>query len=155
MEKHVRRKPFLKWAGSKTKLISFLKPYLPEGDYRYVEPFVGSGAVFLNTDYSKNLLCDSNEDLISLYKILKSEKRSFIKSCEGLFSKANNTDTRFYTLREEFNKSSHGERRAALFVYLNRHCYNGLCRYNSAGQFNTPFGKYSGPYFPRTEMLAF
>lgn len=155
MEKSATKKPFLKWAGSKTKLISALRPYLPQGNHRYVEPFVGSGAVFLNTNYSKNVLCDSNADLISLYGFLKTRKLDFIRGCKELFSDENNTEDKYYAFREEFNKSKPSERRAALFVYLNRHCYNGLCRYNSSGQFNTPFGKYDGPYFPEIEMLDF
>ena len=149
------KKPFLKWAGSKTKLVSSLKPHLPVGDHRYVEPFVGSGAAFLNADYPRSLLCDSNADLIDLYEVLKAEAVKFIRECKRLFTVENNREERFYQLRAEFNKSERGTRRASLFLYLNRHCYNGLCRYNSAGQFNTPFGRYDRPYFPENEMIAF
>jgi DNA adenine methylase len=120
-----------------------------------VEPFVGSGALFLNTDYSENLLCDSNADLIDLYALLKAKTTEFIETCERLFTRQNNTQGQYLLLRDEFNKSAPGERRASLFVYLNRHCYNGLCRYNSRGEFNTPAGKYTSPYFPAAEMLAF
>src|SRR5437660_1466876 len=155
MENRAIKKPFLKWAGSKTRLITCLKPYLPIGEHRYVEPFVGSGAVFLNTDYSETLLCDSNEDLINLYTLLKVKRMEFIQACKELFTNQNNAEDRYYSLRNEFNKSKPGARRSSLFVYLNRHCYNGLCRYNSAGQFNTPFGRYEGPYFPENEMIAF
>ncbi len=76
-------------------------------------------------------------------------------SRDGYFDpKYNNIDI-FYELREKFNNETMGYRRAALFVYLNRHAFNGLCRYNSSGGFNTPYGKYKKPYFPGKEMLFF
>src|SRR5262245_57226929 len=128
-------KPFLKWAGSKTKLVSAIKPLLPSGD-RLVEPFVGAGAVFLNTNYPSSLLCDSNADLVSLYQVLRQHGAKFVKECERLFISANNREDRFYKLRDEFNAGGDSRRHAALFVYLNRHCYNGLCRYNQDGGFN-------------------
>lgn len=122
---------------------------------RLIEPFTGSGAVFLNTSYDKYVLADSNPDLIDLYKLLTSEEEAFIKTCRGLFSAANNAANRYYRLRDEFNRTARGSRRSALFLYLNRHCYNGLCRYNSRGEFNTPFGRYVKPYFPEKEMQGF
>jgi DNA adenine methylase len=149
------KKPFLKWAGSKTKLVTALKPLLPVGECRFIEPFVGAGAVFLNTDYPANLLCDSNADLICLYRVLQQQGGKFVQQCAKLFTPENNREDRFYAFRAEFNQAGEAERRAALFVYLNRHCYNGLCRYNQDGQFNTPFGRYERPYFPREELLEF
>jgi DNA adenine methylase len=149
------RKPFLKWAGCKTKLVGALRRFLPAGEYRLIEPFVGAGAVFLNTDYGANLLCDSNADLIGLYAALAQRGGAFIERCRELFAPENNRPERFYALRAEFNGAGDAERRAALFVYLNRHCYNGLCRYNRDGQFNTPFGRYDRPHFPGAEMVAF
>jgi DNA adenine methylase len=149
------KKPFLKWAGSKTKLVKALKPLLPLGEFRFIEPFVGAGAVFLNTDYPANLLCDSNAELICLYQALQQHGSKFVQRCASLFTPENNREDRFYEFRTEFNEAGDPERRAALFVYLNRHCYNGLCRYNQDGQFNTPFGRYERPYFPGDEMLDF
>lgn len=149
------RKPFLKWAGSKTKLVTALKPLLPAGRFRLLEPFVGAGAGFLNTDYPANVLCDSNAGLIRLYQVLQQQGGKFVRQCASLFTPENNRADRFYALRAEFNREGDPERRAALFVYLNRHCYNGLCRYNQDGRFNTPFGRYERPYFPRDEMLEF
>ncbi len=122
---------------------------------RLIEPFTGSGAVFLNTSYERYVLADSNPDLIDLYRLLTAEPEMFIKTCRGLFRTANNTADRYYRLRQEFNRTSPGARRSALFLYLNRHCYNGLCRYNSRGEFNTPFGRYLKPYFPEKEMHGF
>ncbi|MFO7592704.1 MAG: Dam family site-specific DNA-(adenine-N6)-methyltransferase [Pseudomonadota bacterium] len=147
-------RPFLKWAGNKYRILDKIKVRLPQGK-RLVEPFAGSGAVFLNTEYERYLLCDSNRDLIDLYTLLKDEGEEFIELAHSLFTEANNRPERYYALREEFNHCNERERRAALFVYLNRHGYNGLCRYNAGGGFNVPFGRYKRPYFPAREMLAF
>jgi DNA adenine methylase len=148
-------RPFLKWAGSKTQLVKTLRRLLPPGNYRFIEPFVGSGAVFLNNPYASSLLSDSNHDLIHLYAVLKSKRDEFIRRCKKLFTQENNAEKKFYELREEFNASRDTEARAALFVYLNRHCFNGLCRYNRKGGFNTPFGRYDRVHFPSDRMLAF
>lgn len=148
-------KPFLKWLGGKTRLINDIKEVLPRGK-RLVEPFTGSGAVFLNTSYEEYLLADSNRDLINLYAILKSKGRSFLKICNALFIPEYNTEKKYLELRAEFNKTSDEIRKASVFIYLNRHCFNGLCRYNSSGEFNTPFGLYGNPvHFPSKEMLYF
>ena len=71
-------KPFLKWAGGKTRLVDRINEVLPKGK-TFIEPFVGSGAVFLNTDYSEYVLSDSNPDLINLYNHLKSEGKEIIE----------------------------------------------------------------------------
>ncbi len=147
-------RPFLKWAGNKLRIIDRVKKYLPEGK-QLIEPFAGSAAVFLNTDYDKYLLCDSNRDLIELYTLLQNRGEKFIVQAEELFTARNNHAERYYELRDEFNACNDPLRRATLFIYLNRHGYNGLCRYNSHGGFNVPFGRYKRPYFPATEMLAF
>ena len=149
------KKPFLKWAGAKRQLVRQLQPLFPDGNYRFIEPFVGSGVVFLNAPYETNLLSDSNGDIIQLYAILKRKPREFIARCAGLFVPENNAEAAYYDLREEFNFCREAERRAALFVYLNRHCFNGLCRYNQKGRFNTPFGRYDRVYFPHAEMEHF
>ena len=148
-------RPFLKWAGAKTKVVPVLLPMLPAGARRFVEPFIGSGAVFLNTNYSTNLLSDSNEDIISLYSVLKLQREEFIERCRRLFVSSNNDEAQFYRLRDEFNSCVDPEHRAALFVYLNRHCFNGLCRYNQKGEFNTPFGRYTAPRLPEDTMRTF
>lgn len=122
---------------------------------RLVEPFTGSAAVFLNTDYKEYLLADTNPDLINLYRQMIGEGESFIAYCRRFFTPAGNTADRYYELRDAFNACREPRRRSALFLYLNRHCYNGLCRYNSRGEFNTPFGRYVRPYFPEREMRSF
>lgn len=147
-------KPFLKWAGNKYQIIERVLAKLPPGN-RLIEPFVGSGAVFLNTDYPRYLLADSNQDLISLYQYLQAEGDKFIQDCSEFFIPENNENKAFYRLRTLFNTTQDARLKALLFVYLNKHCFNGLCRYNAKGGFNTPFGCYKKPYFPEKEMLFF
>ena len=150
----ISTRPFLKWAGNKYRIIDRVREALPEGK-RLVEPFAGSCAVFLNTDYDQYLINDNNPDLIHLYSILKEDGAAFIKKCRYYFTPRFNTEEQYYKLREKFNKTNDKHKRAVLFVYLNRHGYNGLCRYNLKGGYNVPFGRYKSPYFPENEMLTF
>lgn len=147
-------KPFLKWAGNKYKIVERIKELLPPGQ-RLVEPFVGSAALFLNSDYPAYLLTDTNADLINLYRHLQTEGQDFIDYCRRFFIPENNQKERYYQLRHEFNTTGNGRLKSALFLYMNKHGYNGLCRYNGKGGFNVPFGRYKRPYFPETEMRYF
>jgi len=150
-------KPFLKWAGGKYKLLKEIKKRLPKGK-RLIEPFVGAGSVFLNIDFDKYLICDSNEDLINLYKIIQNQGPDFIEYSKAhYFDGSSNSENKYKELRDKFNsidKSSNKIDKSALFLYLNKHCFNGLCRYNSKGLFNVPFGKVT-PYFPEKEIQYF
>ena len=147
-------RPFLKWPGGKFRLLKHVCPQLPRGDL-LIEPFVGAGAIFLNVDYEQYWLNDINSDLIGLYKILKKQGKPFIEKSKSLFTQRNNKEKRYYAIREQFNNSEDLEERALLFLYLNRHGYNGLCRYNKQGKYNVPFGSYKKPYFPEKEFLHF
>lgn len=147
-------KPFLKWPGGKYRLRDRILSALGRGN-RLIEPFAGSAAVFLNAGYEANLLADSNPDLIRVYTQLIRHGNKFIRDTAELFVPENNTEKRYYALRDEFNACKNDRKRAALFIYLNRHCYNGLCRYNSKGVFNTPFGRYRRPRLPEGEMNDF
>lgn len=147
-------KPFLKWAGGKHRLAPLIAPHIAGGE-RLVEPFVGSCAVFLASSYQKAMLNDINTDLVDLYKLVRSEGNGFIDEARELFNEDNNTEPRFYELRSEFNGTTCPRRRAALFIYLNRHAYNGLCRYNRSGGFNVPFGRYSKTSFPEEALRDF
>lgn len=149
-----KNRAFLKWAGGKYPLVNEIRQYLPMGK-RLVEPFVGAGSVFLNTDYEEYVLADINSDLINLYDIVKDSANTFVEDVRVLFSGEFNQEDTFYRLREEFNQSQDIYRRSVLFLYLNRHCYNGLCRYNLKGEFNVPFGRYKRPYFPERELFWF
>ena len=111
--------------------------------------------VFLNTRYPDYLLNDINPDLVNLYRILQTSAQQYIRDARPLFLPVNNQADRYYALREEFNLSTDPYHRSLLFLYLNRHGYNGLCRYNLSGKFNVPFGRYKQPYFPEQELLRF
>ncbi|WP_213714984.1 DNA adenine methylase [Cedecea lapagei] len=144
----------LKWAGNKTAIMSELKKHLPAGQ-RLVEPFAGSCAVMMATDYPHYLVADINPDLINLYLMIQKDHESVIKIAKELF-KDFNSDIQYYRVRQHFNYSISNEvEKAAYFLFLNRHCYRGLCRYNLSGIFNVPYGNYKAPYFPESEIIAF
>lgn len=150
----MHQRPILKWPGGKFRLLDKILALLPKRQ-ELIEPFVGSGVVFLNTNFEAYQLSDCNQDLISLYQQVKTEKKSFIEYAASFFTPKNNTPKRYYKLRDQFNHSAQPEERAALFLYLNRHGFNGLCRYNQKGGYNVPFGFYKSPYFPEAELLNF
>tara|TARA_R110002110_G_scaffold65206_4_gene180038 strand:+ start:120627 stop:121478 length:852 start_codon:yes stop_codon:yes gene_type:complete len=147
-------RPFLKWPGGKMRLIHFLKQHLPEQPI-LVEPFVGAGALFANTQHKAILINDINHDLINIYKQIKKNHRKFSQETERLFHPRYNNKKKYYQLREKFNQCEDRFERACLFLYLNRHGYNGLCRYNLQGGYNVPFGDYLAPYFPKQELAYF
>jgi DNA adenine methylase len=149
------QRPFLKWAGAKTKLVPVIGAAAPKHARRCVEPFVGSGTVALNLGLEHNLLADTNRDLIAVFSALQQEGDGFIECCAPLFVPENNSKQAFHALRDEFNVTTDARRKAALFIFLNRHGYNGLCRYNLRGQLNVPFGRYEQPQFPREPMRRF
>ncbi|WP_392558409.1 Dam family site-specific DNA-(adenine-N6)-methyltransferase [Orbus mooreae] len=150
-----KQRAFLKWAGGKYSLVEQIIKHLPEGDL-LVEPFVGAGSVFLNTNYERYILADINHDLIALFNTIKEQPEKFIDDARVLFNPQNNQTAAFYELRNFFNYTKSDYQKSLLFLYLNRHCYNGLCRYNSKGEFNVPFGQnYDRVYFPEDEIIAF
>lgn len=151
MSKH---RSFLKWAGGKYNCLNKILATLPTGK-RLIEPFAGSGVVSLNATYPAYLLGESNGDVVHLYKYLQKEGQEFINYCQTLFIPEHNNKGRYYQFREEFNITDDIKRKSALFLFLNRHGYNGLCRYNSKGHYNVPFGTYKTPYFPLNEMHNF
>ncbi|MDH2553179.1 DNA adenine methylase [Enterobacter roggenkampii] len=154
----------LKWVGSKVRIMPHLRDHLPEGK-RLVEPFAGSCAVMMNTDYDEYLIADLNPDLVNLYKVMTYYTDAFLNELDLMFSAGALGDLEsravyYYAIREAFNLSekalaSESVEAAVRFMYLNRHGFNGLCRYNRRGQFNVPFGKYKKNYFPLKEVRAF
>jgi DNA adenine methylase len=149
-----KSRAFLKWAGGKYNLVDAISRHLPDSEL-LVEPFVGAGSVFLNTDFPRYQLNDINADLISLYQLIKSQSERFIADARDLFTPLTNQRDCYLNFRQQFNQSSDAYERAQLFLYLNRHGYNGLCRYNLSGKFNVPFGSYKKPYFPEAELYFF
>lgn len=149
------RRPFLKWAGGKYSLLPELDRLIPAGK-RLIEPFVGGGSVFLNSDkHERFLLADVNADLINLYQMLAVAPDSVIAEAIKAFRHLNDAEN-YTAIREAFNAwQLNATERAAAFLYLNRHCFNGLMRYNLDGFFNVGWGKYKAPYFPEEEIRAF
>lgn len=149
------QRPFLKWAGGKYSLLPELDRLIPVGK-RLIEPFVGGGSVFLNSDkHERFLLADVNADLINLYQMLAVVPDSVIYEAMKAFRHLNDAEN-YTVIREAFNAQRlDAVERAAAFLYLNRHCFNGLIRYNLDGFFNVGFGKYKAPYFPEEEIKAF
>lgn len=150
----IKQRAFLKYAGGKYSVMEHIHEMLPKGDV-LVEPFVGAGNVFLNTDYEHYILADANPVIIDLYQTLQKHGKEFIADCQVYFTGKHNTQETYYEIRDQFNKSIDSYERSVLFVYLNRHCFNGLCRFNKSGGFNVSYGKYKAPYFPQDEMVIF
>ena len=146
-------KPFVKWAGGKNGLINSLVSFIPKNFNSYFEPFVGGGALFfylknINILNSKKIyLNDKNVELINAYKQIKINPNKLLEELEIL--KNNHSKEYFYKIRNldrDFDFYSLSEVfRAARFIYLNKTCFNGLCRYNAKGNFNTPMGNYKNP----------
>ena len=149
------QRPFLKWAGGKYSLLPELYRLIPEG-LRLIEPFVGGGSVFMNSDkHATYLLADINTDLINLYQMLAVTPVEVIHQARRMFSIMNNA-AGYLAIRDEFNAQLlDAPTRAATFLYLNRHCFNGLIRYNTENKFNVGWGKYRSPYFPENEISSF
>jgi DNA adenine methylase len=133
-------KPPLKWAGGKRWLVSHLKPIWERNSQRrYVEPFCGGLAVVLGLQPQRALLNDINPHLINFYRHLQNGIQMHIPM--------RNDEQLFYRHRERFNQlirdgDAYTAEGAQLFYYLNRTCFNGLCRFNKGGDFNVPFGTY-------------
>jgi DNA adenine methylase len=143
----------LKWAGNKFRVLPHLLPLIGTPT-RYCEPFGGSLSVALNVGADEYILNDVNKDLVHLYHYLTGPE-DVTYEFQQYFTMEVNTEESFYALRTAFNTTTDINEKAKLFVYLNRHCFNGLTRYNKKGEFNVPFGKYKSPHFPQKELLEF
>lgn len=167
--------PFLKWAGNKRQLLDRLSERLPkelkEGKIdRYVEPFLGSGAMFFDIvgkyGIKAYILNDANVNLILLYKTIRSDVEELIEILEEIEAKYLSMDEEerskyYYETRDVFNKLKDDTllsqkawvKRSAQFLFLNRTCFNGLYRVNSQGHFNVPHGDYKNPLICNAELL--
>ncbi len=140
-------KPILKWAGGKGKLLPQLLPLLPGdiADCRYLEPFIGGGAMFFHLQPTEAVINDANTELVTVYTAVKGDVEELIENLSQLAA-FGGSEGAYYAGRTLYN--NHTESlcdRAALFIYLNRTCFNGLYRVNKAGEFNVPYGKYKNP----------
>lgn len=154
-------RPFIKWVGGKTQLLDDIKKSLPHNfsqrkGVTYVEPFVGGGAVlfWILQEYpniTKAIINDINEELICTYRVIKNDVENLIIELERLQTEYLPLDEvsrkNYYLARREcFNRKDNSDlETAALFIFLNRTCFNGLYRVNSKGKFNVPHGRYSNP----------
>lgn len=157
-------RPFIKWAGGKGKLIPQLKNYYPFElnnikINKYVEPFIGGGAVLINIlqeyDVKEAYAFDINIDLINCYNVIKTDVENLIKELdikEKRFKELEEKEREefFYEIRQQYNSYKIDEnetnvKRASEFIFLNRTCFNGLYRVNKNGEFNVPCGKYKNP----------
>lgn len=138
--------PVLKWAGGKRQLLSDINKYIPKHISTYYEPFIGGGAVLFDLQPNKAVVNDVNEELINVYRVIRDNVEELIVD----LNTHENTAEYFYYVRskdrdEEVFASMTDIEKASRIIFLNKTCYNGLFRVNQAGEFNSPFGRYSNP----------
>ncbi len=149
LQQAINARPFLKWAGGKSKLIPQYRPYFPENYTTYYEPFLGGGAVFFHLQPSAARLSDINPELINAYRCVKDDVKALISLLEN--HQLHHSKDYYYKIRQT---SFHTPlKRAARLIYLNKTCYNGLYRENSKGEFNVPIGKYKNPKICNPTLL--
>ncbi len=146
--------PVLKWAGGKRQILNEIRKHSPGRFLVYHEPFVGGGAVFFDLQPSKAVINDVNAELINVYRIIKLNVDELIES----LSRHKNEKDYFYRIRRlDRDKKAYSRltpvQRASRTIFLNKTCFNGLFRVNSAGQFNTPFGQYKSVDFINEKVL--
>lgn len=170
-------KPFLKWAGGKGQLLAQIQQYLPDGLVnasitKYIEPFVGSGAVFLQVatlyDIKEFFILDVNEELILAYKTIQTDVEQLIDFLsevqnDYLSLDENKRKDFYYCIRNSFNYhrneinfcqyGSDWIERTVQLIFLNKTCFNGLFRVNLKGEFNVPIGRYKNPLICNAENL--
>ena len=166
----MKAKPFLKWAGGKSQLLktinSWFPPELKAGKIEtYIEPFVGSGAVFLHVaqiySVEKFYVLDINQELILAYRVIQNSVEELIKQLLAIQEKYLSLDQEarkdyYYQVRSQFNSTTDHNAtvtRTAQLIFLNRTCFNGLFRVNSKGHFNVPIGKYRNPRICNADNL--
>lgn len=147
MAKNILISPILKWVGGKRQLLTEIIPMINKKCSTYIEPFVGGGAVFFELQPKKAIINDYNAELINVYEVVRDFPEELINLLED--HNRENSEEYFYKLRALDRSAEYSEmsnvQRAARIIYLNKTCYNGLYRVNSAGQFNSPYGKYKNP----------
>lgn len=136
--------PFVKWAGGKRQLIPQIRERMPEKYNDYYEPFVGGGAVIFDLLPANALINDINKALINTYRTICNELDAFLKEVNRLDNDMWEDGKKYYySIREHYNdklmRSEYDVELAALFVFINKHCFNGLYRVNGKGLFNVPY----------------
>lgn len=142
-------RPFLKWAGGKSRLIPQYTPYFPKRYSTYYEPFLGGGAIFFHLLPTRSLLVDINAELVNVYRCVRDHVDGLIERLR--VHRDRHCSEYYYHLRSRHHGSA--IERAARLIYLNKTCFNGLYRENSKGQFNVPMGRYKNPGIFDPELL--
>lgn len=133
-------RPFVKWVGGKRQLLDLLNGTVPSHN-RYIEPFIGGGALLFSRQPNSATISDINPELINCYQIIRDNVEGLVRSLRC----HKNTEDHFYMVRAKKTDTMTPVQRASRFIYLNKTCFNGLYRENKSGQFNTPFGRYTNP----------
>lgn len=134
-------RPLLKWAGGKTQLLNQLLPKVPKSYGKYIEPFIGGGALYFSLAPTGAVIADSNPELVNLYQTVGND----LAGVRAHLATLKNTEEDFYILRALDWTLLTPAQAAARTIFLNRTCFNGLYRVNKKGQFNVPFGRYKNP----------
>lgn len=151
--------PFVKWAGGKRQLLPYIKNKMPQNYKNYFEPFIGGGAVLFGIMPENAIINDINRALINTYKYVRDMPQELIEKII-ILDKYNDIQGKdfFYKQRELFNnkliKEEYDLELASLFIYLNKHCFNGLYRVNSKGLFNVPYNNSKAQSFDDKNILA-
>lgn len=149
----------VKWAGGKSNVIDNLMNYVPPLIGTYHEPFFGGGSLFWNLKQrgaiDKAIISDINPNLINLLIVVKKQPTDLVDELRN-YAGINRED-QYYEIRNRFNLKQNNKsldvEKAAMFLYLNRNCYNGLWRINRKGEFNVPFGFYKKYYLPSSDSI--
>lgn len=146
MSNNVKVAPFLKWAGGKRQLLNQIKERMPKEYNDYYEPFIGGGAVLFELQPEEATINDINTSLINVYRQVKDNTEEFIELVKKLDSEMWEDGKEYYLdIREKYNdkllKKEYDLELAALFTFMNKHCFNGLYRVNKKGLFNVPYNK--------------
>ena len=168
-KKAVVAKPFVKWAGGKGNLLQKLEALLPTDfddleNVTYIEPFVGGGAMLFHMlqrhkCIRRAVINDINADLIRSYKLIANDPQTLIERLKNIENNYYSVEfparkELFYAYRDQYNSEGiHPDERAALFIFLNHTCFNGLYRVNAAGKFNVPYGRYKKPVICNEELI--
>lgn len=157
-------RPFVKWAGGKTQLLPAIRERMPKSYRRYIEPFLGGGALLLATRPCDAIASDSNPVLIQAYADIQEHPETVMEKTRHLDHMLQEKQTRedqnacYQAIRARFNaclgKGSLNTTSTALFLFLNKHCFNGLYRMNQRGEFNAPFAYTARDSFTEEEILA-
>ena len=148
-------KPITKWVGGKRQLLNELNVFKPDSFNTYFEPFVGGGAFLFNLAPEKAVINDFNEDLVNLYRIVKSDPENLLKILE---KHAENNSKEYYLQLRELDRSDaiyklSNVEKAARILYMLKVDFNGLYRVNKKNQFNVPYGRYKNPNIANRENI--